>query len=141
MAAKLSGRLAGWLSVLLAVTLTGDVWVTYSALSEPLSLFLNLGVSGLLLAGIGTNSPGRSKIVLRIGLMVFLASATHCVAWFLSILTILFSGYTLRIDSIVAIVSPKSDTGMLGLKDFVEKWANGFGVEEQRRADFRGLGG
>jgi hypothetical protein len=91
-ATKLGGRLAGWLSVLLAVTLTGDVWVTYSALSEPLSIFLNLGTSALLLTWKETNSAGHKKIVLMIGLMVFLASATHYVGWFLSLFMILFFG-------------------------------------------------
>ncbi len=89
-ASHLQGKLAGYFAIMLAVTLTQDIWTTYSALSEPIIIFCGL-VIGLAIyeieEGICKNEY-RNLVV--IGFASLIASATHFIGWFFAVFGILY---------------------------------------------------
>lgn len=76
--------LAGWISVLIITTQAYDVWVTFSGLSEPISIFFMLMI--ILLFYMYVNSKHKKNLfVYLMGITALILSATHTSGWFYSI--------------------------------------------------------
>ena len=86
-ASKIGGVRSTAIAILLATTLAGDVWITYSGLSEPVSTFFALALSAVILAWflVGNRTADRVKLFLLGSVLVLLATATHYVGWFFSV--------------------------------------------------------
>lgn len=89
-ASHLQGKLAGYFAIMLAVTLTQDIWTTYSALSEPIIIFFGL-VIGLAIYEIEEGiCRNEYRNLLVIGFAALIASATHFIGWFFAVFGILY---------------------------------------------------
>lgn len=99
-ARQMAGNLAGLLAALLAAVFAGDVWVTFSALSEPLSIFFTLGISITTFFWMEARISRRSQkvFVLLLGIWTSLAAITHFSGWFFSILLTLGFAYVIFLD-------------------------------------------
>ena len=82
---KITGRVTvGLLAALLAVIFAGDVFVTYSALSEPILIFLIL-LAGYQFYSFYNNGIRRPRLqFILFGFTGLFAAATHYIGWFLS---------------------------------------------------------
>lgn len=86
----LQGKLAGYFSIILAVTLTQDIWTTYSALSEPIIIFFGLLI-GLAIYEIEEGiCKNECRNLLVIGFAALIASATHFIGWFFALFGTLY---------------------------------------------------
>jgi hypothetical protein len=75
---------------MLAVTLTQDIWTTYSALSEPIIIFFGL-VIGLAIYEIEEGiCKNEDRNLLVIGFAALIASATHFIGWFFALFGTLY---------------------------------------------------
>ena len=82
-----------WLALiacLLAGIFSGDIFISYTALSEPMLLFFMLVVSYFFYEMAKSDAQNHSKYALKAAIMVSLAAATHYIGWFLAIF---FSSY------------------------------------------------
>jgi len=82
-----------FIACLLAGVFAGDVFVSYSALSEPMLIFFMLLASYLfeiMHAGEREKHPKRAVIV---SCVVLLAAATHYIGWFLAVFFCIYFGY------------------------------------------------
>ncbi len=96
LAKKLSRKSAGMICCLIAVVFAGDVFTTYSGLSEPLLIFLILLDTYLVYIFLTTKD--RLKLVVPIGFVTGLATATHYIGWFLGVfIGIMFFIYFLNL--------------------------------------------
>ena len=88
---KITGEiLFAFLACLIASIFAGDVFVTYTALSEPILIFLMLLSSYLFYDLIINNKNISTKSLLWLTVAVFFASATHYIGWFLAIFIVIF---------------------------------------------------
>ena len=80
-ARRLGGLTAGLAAVVLATTMTEDIWTTYSGLSEPLTIACALAVAYCLLMSLDTSSHNLPCYALGAGIAAGLASANHYLGW------------------------------------------------------------
>ena len=84
-AKKIGGTWSGILACLLASLFAGDVFVTYTALSEPISIFFSLLASIWYVDYLAvTEFERRSTYAARLGAAAFFPSASHYIGWYLA---------------------------------------------------------
>jgi hypothetical protein len=75
---------------LLASVFAGDVFVSYSALSEPMLIFFML-LASYLFYNMHTDEKEKHAVnAIRVSLIVLLAAATHYIGWFLAVFFCLY---------------------------------------------------
>lgn len=84
-ALQLNGRRSAFLAPILAASLAGDVWATFSGLSEPMSIFFTLGFSVAFMNWMKhqENPSAQGGDWLWMSLAAILAALTHLSGWFL----------------------------------------------------------
>jgi hypothetical protein len=84
----IGGKKAAMIAALLSVTMAGDIWATFSALSEPMTIFFTSGTSLTVLLWVQSwGQVNRQKMLAALlGVWVGLAAITHFMGWFFSIL-------------------------------------------------------
>jgi hypothetical protein len=82
---RMGGIWAGVLAALLGVSLTGDIWATYSGLSEPISIFFFLAANSTFWAWTQATGPHKNRYLIIAALCTLCLSATHLNGWFLSL--------------------------------------------------------
>ena len=87
-AESLGGRKAGIVAALLAVTMGYDTWVTFSALSEPITIFMSLVLGKLALDWARTKDGTK---LLWMGMAALIASSNHYAGWFLAAFVMVFA--------------------------------------------------
>lgn len=90
---RLAGIWAAWISTLLISTQAYDVWITFSGLSEPISIFFMLIITLLLFYFITTKNSKKYKFVYLMGFASLILTATHTSGWFYSIFVSAFCFY------------------------------------------------
>lgn len=96
----IGGKWSGFFSCILASIFAGDVFVTYSGLSEPLSIFFILLASYWFVNYLAIpNYAQRSAYAYHLGIAAFLAAANHYLGWYLAA----FLGFVLLVDFILHI--------------------------------------
>ncbi len=81
---KIGGKSTGFLACLLAGVFAGDVFISYTALSEPVLVFFILLASYFLIEYYQAVENHRGWIAVKIGLASLLAATTHYIGWFLA---------------------------------------------------------
>lgn len=106
-ASMIGRKWSGFFSCILASIFAGDVFVTYSGLSEPLSIFFTLLASYWFVHYLAIpNYAQRSAYAYHLGIAAFLAAANHYLGWYLAA----FLGFVLLVDFIIHIqIASKSE--------------------------------
>lgn len=81
---QMGGKWSGLIASLLAATFAGDIWNTFSGLSEPITVFFQLCISLVFLNWMITRSHAFWHLLV-LGVLAFLSAATHLNGWFLCI--------------------------------------------------------
>lgn len=81
---RIGGRAAAAVAVLLLALHNQDVWITFSGLAEPILIFFVLCSTYLFIRQV---TPETRQLVwpVAIGVVAFLAAATHYIGWFLAL--------------------------------------------------------
>ena len=89
----MGGKRTAIIATILSVTTAGDIWATFSALSEPFTIFFSLGTSltALLWVQAWGQSDRQKKQAILLGVWVGLAAITHFMGWFFSIMMIIWA--------------------------------------------------
>jgi hypothetical protein len=87
---RISGKAAGLIACVLAAWFAGDIFVTYTALSEPVLIFFMLLTSCLLVDFLHASPEEKGTAALKLGAAALLASATHYVGWFAALCAAFF---------------------------------------------------
>ena len=86
---RLGGATAGFIACMLAGLYSGDVFVSYSALSEPMQIFFILLTSYYVHDLFESGAAARGRLALKAAVSAFLGAATHHVGWFLCLFVVL----------------------------------------------------
>jgi uncharacterized protein with PQ loop repeat len=86
---KMGGRETAFVACLLAGIFSGDVFISYTALSEPMLVFFILLASYFIYEYIEARGTNRAILAIKIAIPCLLAAATHYIGWFLAIFTCL----------------------------------------------------
>jgi hypothetical protein len=87
---RIGGRWVGIIACLLAAFFSGDVFVSYTALSEPILIFFILLTSYCLVNYIQAEPERKGVEALKLGVAAMLATATHYIGWFLALFVSFF---------------------------------------------------
>ena len=87
---RIGGGWVGLIACLLAAFFSGDIFVTYTALSEPILIFFILLTSYYLVNFIQASQEKKGVEALKLGVAAMLATATHYVGWFLALFVSFF---------------------------------------------------
>ncbi len=81
---KIGGRATGFVACLLAGIYSGDVFISYSAVSEPMLVFFMLLTSYFVYEYYGAQHTNRGILAIKIAVPCLFAAATHYIGWFLA---------------------------------------------------------
>lgn len=87
---RIGGQWVGIIACLLAAFFSGDIFVTYTALSEPILIFFILLTSYCLVNFIQAEPERKGVEALKLGVAAMLATATHYIGWFLALFVSFF---------------------------------------------------
>lgn len=87
---RIGSKWVGLVACLLAAIFSGDIFVTYTALSEPILIFFILLTSYFLVGFIHANQEKKAVEGLKLGVAAMLATATHYIGWFLALFVSFF---------------------------------------------------
>ncbi len=87
---RIGGKWAGLIACALAAFFSGDVFVTYTALSEPILIFFILLTSYTLVEFIQADPEKKGIAALKLGAAALLGTATHYIGWFLALFVSFF---------------------------------------------------
>lgn len=95
MSLHLCNRASASLSLLLGSLFAGDIFVSYSGLSEPILIFFTLLASYIFVRSIEASEEKRPRYVIGLGAIVLCAAATHLIGWFLAGFLLAYTGVLL----------------------------------------------
>lgn len=93
MAYRLGGQTAVLWAAILVAFFPADVFVSYSGLTEPMSIFFILYVSYILATTFLDGKTQQSGWSIKVGIATLFATATHYIGWFLAFFVIVFVDY------------------------------------------------
>ena len=90
---ELAGRAAAGIAVVIASTMTTDVWTTYSGLAEPLIVLCGMVIAFSFYKCLESSSKEQTPYIYSMSAAATLASATHYVGWYFVIFVLGFLAY------------------------------------------------